>query len=140
MSDSNSFLNNHQCEFNTNGGKCSICGKTLSQQLEESQIHYSYIQKVQCLENNLQQLKIEMDNIKNSKPAPPTVRLSVSEQQFLDYLYYQFPATVGHIPLKNMIYDIWLDGVKKACSIAEREERENELDTRISTRIKDLIK
>jgi hypothetical protein len=101
----------HTCKYRDDGGDCIFCGKTVSEQLEEKQ-----------------------------KRSKLNIKPSLLESQVFNYLNYQFPATVGHIPLQNMLHNIWLDGVKEACRIAEREEKYNEMDTRISTRIKDLLK
>lgn len=43
--------------------------------------------------------------------------MTEKSKQFLEYLNEQFPATVGHIPLKNMINDIYREGFENAAEL-----------------------
>lgn len=125
----------HKCQYRDDGGGCIFCGKTVPEQLEEEQLKNKNDLRKLALEVELFELKSKL-----SKLEREVATMKTPEQILLNYLNDQFPAVAGHIPLKNMIHDVWLDGVKKAYNIAEREEKYNEMDTRISTRIKDLLK
>lgn len=41
------------------------------------------------------------------------------EQELLDYLAQQFPATIGHLPLRRMIHSVWQQGMNSAAEICE---------------------
>lgn len=63
-----------------------------------------------------------------------------AKQQLMDYLKEQFPTTEGHVPLEELIHNVWKEGVSAALRRAKQIERDHELDERISYFIKDLLK
>ena len=48
--------------------------------------------------------------------------MNKAEQELLDYLTLQYPATYGHIPLKKMIHDVWKSGMTNAIDIIDHYE------------------
>ena len=47
------------------------------------------------------------------------------EQELLDYLAQQFPATIGHLPLRRMIHAVWQQGMDDAAKICRDYSHSN---------------
>jgi hypothetical protein len=43
------------------------------------------------------------------------------EQELLDYLAQQFPATIGHYPLREKIHAVWQQGMQEAARLCVKE-------------------
>lgn len=43
--------------------------------------------------------------------------MTSAEQKLLDYLNQQFPETVGRIPLRDKIHEVWKQGMTDAAAL-----------------------
>lgn len=67
-------------------------------------------------------MKPQPESDSGPQSSRSSVLLGKREQELLNYLHQQFPATVGHIPLAEKIHSIWQQGMDDAANIV-RERR-----------------
>lgn len=76
----------------------------------------TYAHKLQALRKYVRSGKLHKQ-LKAEPSLAPAPLLGQREQELLNYLHQQFPATIGHMPLANKIHAIWKQGMDDAADI-----------------------